>query len=117
LKRLDLPFYLSYQSYTSGTKREQIWIGVFEAENTRIDREGAAAIGIPRVFEPRTQDTEIGKTTDVILSYAKGRAEKKISVAEKERDRTSEIPRTFIPTRRALCEWESPFPFIDGPDS
>lgn len=41
----------------------------------------------------------------------------KISVVGKERDRTSEVPRTFIPTRRALCEQGSPFPFIDRLDS
>lgn len=74
---------------------------IFESDDTRIDRESAAAT---RVFESSSRESRtrhgvlrrLGKRQMCFfLSYAKGREEKKVPVTGKERDRTSEMSRVL----------------------
>lgn len=69
------------QNFVSGTKRERAWDAVSSPEDTRVDREGAAATGVLESLNRRYEGrgTKIGKATDVLLFYAEKGGKRKDS--------------------------------------
>lgn len=85
-----------------------------ESEDTRIDREGAAAT---RVFESRTLDEErrLGKRQMCFFSRRKGGKRKKgCRHRERERPYIRGPAYNFHSHATRIMRMGSPFPFIDG---
>lgn len=105
-----IPFYFR-------TNTNEFRYDFFKLEDVSIDHESAAATGVESSSLERGMETRLGKRQMCFLSVAEGREEKRPPLPGERGDHTSAVPRTCVPTRRALCEREFSLPFIDCSDS